>query len=126
MSKDKEIVEELTRAAQVKKFESELGSKAIVERSEIAPDERTSQLGEVLCDIGRDFGQTEASLKGMKYLGSIAAHVYVSEVTGMFANVKQIKAAECPPELLMRLGEDLAKSCITGAGKKAPRLRSGW
>jgi hypothetical protein len=126
MSKEKEILEDLTRAAQVRKFESEMGSKAVVERSEIAQDERTVQLGEVLQDIGKDFGQTEPSLKGMTYLGSIAAHVYVSQVTGIFANVKQIKAADCPPELLMRLGEDLAKSCITSAGKKAPKLRSGW
>lgn len=126
MSKEEEVMKEITRAAQVKKFESELGSKAIVERSEIAQDERTVQLGEVLQDIGKDFGATEPALKGMTYLGSIAAHVYVSEVTGIFANVKQIKAGECPPELLMRLGEDLAKSCIEGAGKKAPKLRSGW
>jgi hypothetical protein len=126
MSKEKEIMDELTRAAQVKKFESELGAKAIVERSEIAPDERTVQLGEVLQDIGKDFGQTESALKGMRYLGSIAAHVYVAEATGVFANVKQIKAADCPPELLMRLGEDLAKATIENAGKKAPKLRSGW
>jgi hypothetical protein len=126
MSKDKEIIEELTRAAQVKRFESELGAKAIVERSEIKQDERTAQLGEVLCDIGRDFGQTEPSLKGMRYLGSIAAHVYVAEATGTFANVKQIKATECPPELLMRLGEDLSKACISSTGRKAPKLRSGW
>lgn len=126
MSREKEVMDELTRAAQVKKFESELGSKAVVERSVIEPDERTVQLGEVLCDIGRDFGQTEASLKGMKYLGSIAAHVYVGEVTGTFANIKQIKANECPPELLMRLGEDLAKACIESSGRKAPKLRSGW
>jgi hypothetical protein len=83
-------------------------------------------LGEVLCDIGRDFGTTEPALKGMKYLGSIAAHVYVGELTGTFANVKQIRADECPGELLMRLGEDLSKATISYAGKKAPKLRSGW
>lgn len=126
MSREKEIIEDLTREAQVRKFEAELGSKAVVERSVIAQDERTAQLGEVLCDIGRDFGSTEPSLKGMKYLGSIAAHVYVGEATGTFANVKQIRAEECPSELLMRLGEDLAKATIDSAGKKVPKLRSGW
>lgn len=126
MNKMKEVIDTLTNEAQKEKFNSELGSKAVVERSVIEPDQRTIQLGEVLCDIGRDFGQTEPAIKGMKYLGSIAAHVYVGEATGTFANIKQIRAEECPDELLMRLGEDLAKACITAAGKKAPKLRSGW
>lgn len=126
MSKEDKITERLTNELQRKTFEAELGQKAIVERSVIAQDERTAQLGEVLCDIGKDFGSTEPSLKGMKYLGSIAAHVFVGEATGTFANVKQIRAEECPSELLMRLGEDLAKATIEYGGRRAPKLRSGW
>lgn len=126
MSREEEIIKELTQAAQIKKFESELGSKAVVERTPLEQDERTEQLGEVLRDIGRDFAETVPAIKGMKYLGSIAAHVYVGEALGTFANIKQIRADECPPELLMRLGEDLAKACMESAGRKAPKLRSGW
>lgn len=126
MGKADEIIKDLTNEAQKEKFISELGSKAIVERSVIERDERVAQLDEVLCDIGRDFAETQAALKGMKYLGSIAAHVYVAEATGVFANVKQICAPACPPELLMRLGEDLGKATIEYAGRKAPKLRSGW
>jgi hypothetical protein len=126
VSKNKEIIEHLTNEAQREKFNSEMGSKAVVSRSVIEPDERTAQLGEVLCDIGRDFNETEPSIKGMKYLGSIAAHVYVGEATGTFANIKQIKLLDCPNELAMRLAEDLHKATIEYSGQKAPKLRSGW
>lgn len=121
-----EIIKELTNEAQKQKFQQELGSKAIVERHTLKQNEHTTQLGEVLCDIGRDFNETEPSIKGMKYLGSIAAHVYVGEATGTFANIKQIRAEQCPGELLMRLGEDLAKATVEYVGKKPGKLRSGW
>jgi hypothetical protein len=126
VSKMKEVVKELTNEAQKEKFMQELGSKAVVERHTLQQDDHTRQLGEVLCDIGRDYNEIEPSIKGMKYLGSIAAHVYVGEGTGTFANIKQIRADNCPAELLMRLGEDLAKATVEYAGKKPGKLRSGW
>jgi hypothetical protein len=107
-------------------FATQLGQKAVVERSVIERDDRTEQLSSVLQDIGQDFLTTGKAPKGMEYWGSVAVHIYAAPVTGTFANIKQICPTKCPDELLVRAIDDLHKGVLTYIGKKPGKLRSGF
>jgi hypothetical protein len=107
-------------------FATEIGQKAIVERTPVEQDERTEQLRSVLQDVGRDFLETGKAPKGMEYWGSVAVHIYAAPVTGVFANIKQIAPTKCPDELLVRAVDDLRRGVLTYIGKEGGKLRSGF
>lgn len=75
-------------------FDSQLGSRAIVEHHEIPQDEYTAELREVLADIGRDLLRTKKVPESMTYKGSFAVHVYQGSLNN-FAFAGTLNPAEC-------------------------------
>ena len=129
MSKEEDkISRALTDEALLKKFKSEIGSKAIIEHHGIPPEaaDYFEKLREVLADIGRDLLEVGAAPKGFDYLGSFSVHVYGAEVTEQLAFLSLTNPHKTTHPLadaaMHKLTEDV-NAHFTGNRRK---LRSGW
>jgi len=94
-----------------KAFKTDIGQKAIVEHHTIENDGYTSQLREVLVDMGRDLQASGKVPKGMEYQGSFSVHVYASTVLRTFAFAGINNPGTCHGQLAeaagMKLNQDI-------------------
>ena len=129
MSKEEDkIARAVTDEALLKKFKSDIGSKAVIEHHDIAPEklEYMSQLRGVLQAIAEDMQKTGIADKGFEYLGSFSVHVFGAEVTSQLEFVSLTNPHKTTHPLadaaMHKLTEDV-NAHFTGTRRK---LRSGW
>lgn len=116
MSKDKELA-----------FDSEIGSKAIVEHHQIENDEYTSELREVLAAMGADLQRVGKVPQGLTYQGSFSVHVYASEgIKGTFAFAGVSNPGSCHFKLAEAAGKKLAQDINEHYRGSRQKLRSGF
>ena len=124
----KRLTQQITDQALTEKFIKEAGHKARVERTEVDGDERTEALKLVLQDIGADLLESGKVPKGMTYVGSIACHIYKSEIMSTAAFFKQITSANAEQNIpLMKAAalELAGEIDFALTGKRATK-RSGF
>lgn len=92
-------------------FDTELGQKATVEHHQIANDQYTAELREVLVDMAKDLQRTGKAPKEYEYKGSFSVHVYASSMDGNFAFAGVTNPGTCHYKLaeaaMMKLREDV-------------------
>lgn len=118
-------IKEVTGDALVKKYQDEVGHKAVVQRS-VLDNERTDQLKEVLQDIGRDALAVGFVPKGMEYMGSVAVHIYRAPTLGAVVYFNQTALNECPEQLAGPAVSDLRGAMLSFYGRKRQKKRSGF
>lgn len=127
MSDIKKIQQQITDAALVSAYIKEAGHKARVKREHVDKDEYSDQLLSVLRDIGKDLSATGHAPKGMKYMGTIACHIYHSELLKESAFYKQITSEEEQNIALMKAAAlELAGEIDFALTGKRPTKRSGF
>ena len=105
-------------------FNRDIGQKAHIEREDIADGVRAN---ERLDEIGHLLHPNPDG--AMKYVGSLAVHIYVSEVLGFVQYVSQTAGAPangCTEPIALRAVQDLEGSVLERYGKKRRVLRSGF
>lgn len=113
-------------------FDSALGHKAKVERESLTND-RLIELDSSLCAIGRELQESDPGAKAMKYLGSAAFHVCVSEgIVGanglpQIIVINQTGGLRGMNEIIAgTAGQDLLRAIARYYGRKPPQKRSGF
>ena len=119
-----EIIKGMTNEALKDKFQTEMGQKAVVERSEIE-NERMHQLREVLADIGRDVAASGEIPKGMEYVGSLSVHVYKSEILRTAAFMQLSNLGTLDYHLADAALRELTGQVYMKFGKEKGKRRSG-
>lgn len=107
------------------KFTTELGSKAIVDRTSIS-SEHLDQLRNVIADVGRDLQKIGAVPKGMTYIGSLSVHVYTSAILKNAAFATCSPTDNLPSDLADGALRELTGSTMLQYGKKRQTQRSGF
>lgn len=108
-----------------KKFDSELGSKAIVQHYKSPGDAQSEALREVLADIGRDLQTTGKVPKEMEYQGSFSVHVYKGRLQNFaFAGVNN--PGSCHYMMAEAAGKKLAQDIREHFYGSRQKLRSGF
>jgi hypothetical protein len=106
-------------------FQTDIGSKALVEHHNTPPDEHSAQLREVLADIGRDLQATGKVPKELTYKGSFSVHVYQGSLNNFaFAGVHN--PDECPHPLADAAAKKLAQDIREHYFGRRQKLRSGF
>jgi hypothetical protein len=106
------------------KHSDQMGQKVLVERHKIE-GARTTELREVLADIGKDLITQKIATEGVEYLGSFSVHVYYSEI------MKRMEFAVLtnPGKVHFNVAEDASRemfgSICEDYGHKRPVRRSG-
>jgi len=109
-----------------KDFDSQLGSKAIVEHHQIENDQYTHQLREVLADMGDDLQKSGKVPKGMQYQGSFSVHVYASPILRTFAFAGVNNPGTCHGQLAEAAGMKLNQDIREYFHGKRQKKRSGF
>lgn len=122
----KKIQQALTNDMLTESFQTELGQKALVQRTTVDADERQDQLREVLSDIAKDLSATGVAPKGMEYLGSFSVHVYHSKVLRTAAFAVLNNGARVPFDLADAAMRELTGSVVEYHGRRRQKLRSGF
>lgn len=110
-----------------KTWDTEIGSKALVEHLDLKNTPEMEALREVLSDIGRDLQRIEVAPKDYTYMGSFSVHCYASEgLKGNFAFVSL-----CHPHKTYFMLAEAAGKKLSGDIQKMFRgsmqkLRSGF
>mgnify|MGYP001456754919 CR=1 FL=1 len=107
----------------IKKFNTDIGQKATVERHETASELATRanrtlrHLGETLNPIGEH----------LKYMGSASIHVYQSEMLGQLFFLSQTDTMQdCPEPLASRAFDSLRSDLMAFYGRNRQTKRSGF
>lgn len=106
-------------------FETDLGQKAHVERTEgeEAIDEDWARANDIVRAIGQ--GQNPQP-DNLKYHGSLVVHLYTPHnIGGMFFQT-QVLCGDCPEWLADKGLTALRKDAMVAYGRKRPVKRSGW
>ena len=105
-----------------KNFQTELGQKVSVER------EQTAELAGKSNAILRNLGEALNPLaKNLKYKGSMAMHVYSSEILGQIFFVAQTATMQdVPEETAAAAHNSLRQELMTTYGHKRQTKRSGF
>lgn len=123
--KEEKITKEITNEILDKKFQTEIGQKAIVQREDIQND-RTEDLRGVLSDIGKNFAEVGAVPKGMEYCGSAAVHIFRAPTLGHVAYVNQLALSSCSEVLAGPAISDLRGAMMNFYGRARQKKRSGF
>lgn len=120
-------VQAVTDDALTKKYLDDLGHKALVKRESVSANELTDQLDEVMKDIGRNIQEVGSAPRGMQYKGSIACHIYTSEIMKESAFYCQFAIEEgTHPALIEASAIELRGQVAAFLGKTQPKKRSGF
>lgn len=113
--------------------DTEVGQRVAVEREE-ATGQFVTEAAEALKSIGRAFGAHDPTAKVLKYVGSAAVHIYISETltdekgkhrAGFLTQVSTL--ANCNEMIASDAITQIAKDAMTKHyGRHAPRKRSGF
>lgn len=109
-----------------KDFDSQLGSRAIVEHHTLENDNYTFQLREVLADMGADLQKAGKVPKGMEYQGSFSVHVYASPILRTFAFAGINHPGTCHGQLAEAAGMKLNQDIREYYQGRRQKLRSGF
>lgn len=120
------IARDITNELQTQKFLKEIGSEARIDRETAKVDSYTSQLREVLEDLGRDIQNVGKIPKGMEYMGSAAVHIYRAPTLGEVAYYSQLALGNCPEALAGPAVSDLRGAMLEGYGHKRQTKRNGF
>lgn len=108
-----------------KAFQSDIGSKAIVEHHSSPGDAHSAELREVLADVGRDLQRVGKVPKELTYKGSFSVHVYQGGLNNFaFAGVHN--PAECHHLMAEAAGKKLNQDIREHFQGKRQKLRSGF
>lgn len=122
------VIQSATDASLTEQYLKDLGHKAIVKREIIEPDDVIDQLTLVLQDVGRDIQTAGKDVpKGLTYKGSIACHIYTSELLKESAFYCQIAPLDGTAGALTEAAAiELKGRVTTYLGGRAAKKRSGW
>lgn len=109
-----------------KTFDTQLGSKALVEHHAIESTPEMDALREVLSDIGKDLQRIEVAPKEYNYMGSFSVHVYESNLRGQFAFVSVCAPGKTYFKLAEAAGKKLAGDIQNMFRGSFQKLRSGF
>ena len=121
-------IERATQATLTSDYIKRAGHKAIVKREEVLTDARGEALKDVIRDVGRDLLETGQVPQGMTYLGSLAVHIYKSDLLNEAAFYKQILSEDgdqCIP-LMKAAALELTGEIDFALTGKRPTKRSGF
>lgn len=96
----------------------------------IRKDEKSEfidQAAEALRSIGKAMQSVDAGAKACQYVGSMAVHIYKSEVLGEVVFFSQVSTlGQCPEQIASDAISDLSKQGMIHFGRQAPKKRSGF
>lgn len=106
----------------IKKFNTDIGINATVNR-ETASSGLATKANQDL----REIGEAVTPIKGLKYMGSAAVHVYFSEIISQMFFISQTQTLQdCPELLASKAFDDLRGSMMEHYGKQRQVKRSGF
>jgi len=115
------------------KYDADLGHKATVEREELPKAEIIASCNHALNEIGIAIGQSDPKNKGMRYVGSAAVHIFISDalvdnsgrsLMSFYSQTKPLH--KCPREVAASAGQDLHRAIAQRFGESPGKKRSGF
>lgn len=121
---EKKLITEVTNNLLTNKFQTEMGQKALVERSTIQ-NEHMDKLRGVIAEVGKNLEEVGAAPKGMTYVGSMSVHIYTSQIlrAAAFVQLSELKLVDY--NLADGAMREMRDGVLRYYGKATQRRRSG-